>query len=243
MPGLTGEVMDKYRVLIAEDDGDIVELLILYLSNAGYDVTAARNGREAVDIIGKGDKNFDMVILDIMMPELNGYEVAMEIRKNHNVPIMFLSAKNQDIDKIMGLDIGADDYLTKPFNPMEVVARVRSNIRRYREMTPADAPSADSAILKCRDLVLDTEKMMLTKSGEPVQITVMEFRILQLLMKNPGKIMTKKQIYHAMYGDEAFTDDNSLTVHISKIRAKLDDSTLEPLYIKNVRGLGYKIEK
>ena len=110
-------------------------------------------------------------------------------------------------------------------------------------MTPADAPSADSAILKCRDLVLDTEKMMLTKSGEPVQITVMEFRILQLLMKNPGKIMTKKQIYHAMYGDEAFTDDNSLTVHISKIRAKLDDSTLEPLYIKNVRGLGYKIEK
>ena len=110
-------------------------------------------------------------------------------------------------------------------------------------MTPAAAPSADSAILKCRDLVLDTEKMMLTKSGEPVQITVMEFRILQLLMKNPGKIMTKKQIYHAMYGDEAFTDDNSLTVHISKIRAKLDDSTLEPLYIKNVRGLGYKIEK
>ena len=243
MPGLTGEVMDKYRVLIAEDDGDIVELLILYLSNAGYDVTAARNGREAVDIIGKGDKDFDMVILDIMMPELNGYEVAMEIRKNHNMPIMFLSAKNQDIDKIMGLDIGADDYLTKPFNPMEVVARVRSNIRRYREMTPAAVPSADSAILKCRDLVLDTEKMMLTKSGEPVQITVMEFRILQLLMKNPGKIMTKKQIYHAMYGDEAFTDDNSLTVHISKIRAKLDDSTLEPLYIKNVRGLGYKIEK
>lgn len=243
MPGLTGEVMDKYRVLIAEDDGDIVELLILYLSNAGYDVTAARNGREAVEIIGKGDKDFDMVILDIMMPELNGYEVAMEIRKNHNMPIMFLSAKNQDIDKIMGLDIGADDYLTKPFNPMEVVARVRSNIRRYREMTPAAVPSADSAILKCRDLVLDTEKMMLTKSGEPVQITVMEFRILQLLMKNPGKIMTKKQIYHAMYGDEAFTDDNSLTVHISKIRAKLDDSTLEPLYIKNVRGLGYKIEK
>lgn len=243
MPGLTGEVMDKYRVLIAEDDGDIVELLILYLSNAGYDVTAARNGREAVEIIGKGDKDFDMVILDIMMPELNGYEVAMEIRKNHNMPIMFLSAKNQDIDKIMGLDIGADDYLTKPFNPMEVVARVRSNIRRYREMTPAAALSADSAILKCRDLVLDTEKMMLTKSGEPVQITVMEFRILQLLMKNPGKIMTKKQIYHAMYGDEAFTDDNSLTVHISKIRAKLDDSTLEPLYIKNVRGLGYKIEK
>lgn len=243
MLGLTGEVMDKYRVLIAEDDGDIVELLILYLSNAGYDVTAVRNGREAVDIIGKGDKDFDMVILDIMMPELNGYEVAMEIRKNHNVPIMFLSAKNQDIDKIMGLDIGADDYLTKPFNPMEVVARVRSNIRRYREMTPAAVPSADSAILKCRDLVLDTEKMMLTKSGEPVQITVMEFRILQLLMKNPGKIMTKKQIYHAMYGDEAFTDDNSLTVHISKIRAKLDDSTLEPLYIKNVRGLGYKIEK
>ena len=131
MPELTGEVMDKYRVLIAEDDGDIVELLILYLSNAGYDVTAARNGREAVDIIGKGDKDFDMVILDIMMPELNGYEVAMEIRKNHNMPIMFLSAKNQDIDKIMGLDIGADDYLTKPFNPMEVVARVRSNIRRY----------------------------------------------------------------------------------------------------------------
>lgn len=235
--------MDKYRILIAEDDGDIVELLILYLSNAGYDVTAARNGREAVDIIGRGDRDFDMVILDIMMPELNGYEVAMEIRKNHNMPIMFLSAKNQDIDKIMGLDIGADDYLTKPFNPMEVVARVRSNIRRYREMTPAAASSADSAILKCRDLVLDTEKMMLTKSGEPVQITVMEFRILQLLMKNPGKIMTKKQIYHAMYGDEAFTDDNSLTVHISKIRAKLDDSTLEPLYIKNVRGLGYKIEK
>lgn len=235
--------MDKYRILIAEDDGDIVELLILYLSNAGYDVTAARNGREAVDIIGRGDRDFDMVILDIMMPELNGYEVAMEIRKNHNMPIMFLSAKNQDIDKIMGLDIGADDYLTKPFNPMEVVARVRSNIRRYREMNPAAAPSADSAILKCRDLVLDTEKMMLTKSGEPVQITVMEFRILQLLMKNPGKIMTKKQIYHAMYGDEAFTDDNSLTVHISKIRAKLDDSTLEPLYIKNVRGLGYKIEK
>lgn len=234
--------MGKYRVLVAEDDRDIVELLILYLSNAGYEVTAARNGREALNILERSEADFDMVILDIMMPELNGYEAAMEIRKKHTMPIMFLSAKNQDMDKIMGLDIGADDYLTKPFNPMEVVARVRSNIRRYRELSPS-AATPDSAFLKCCDLVLDTEKMMLTKAGEPVPITVMEFRILQLLMKNPGKIMTKKQIYHAMYGDEVFTDDNSLTVHISKIRAKLEDSTLEPLYIKNVRGLGYKIEK
>lgn len=234
--------MEKYKILIAEDDRDIVELLALYLNNAGYDVTPAQNGIEALDIIERGEGDFDMVILDIMMPELNGYEAAMEIRKNHNMPIMFLSAKNQDIDKIMGLDIGADDYMTKPFNPMEVVARVRSNIRRYREMS-VSASSSASPELRCRDLVLDTDKMMLIKAGSPVPITVMEFRILQFLMKNPGKIMTKKQIYHAMYGEDKFMEDNSLTVHISKIRAKLDDSTLEPQYIKNVRGLGYKIEK
>ena len=232
--------MSKYKVLIAEDDRDIINVLTLYLNNAGYDVEAAFDGFEALNLLECSD--FDMVILDIMMPGMNGYETAIEIRKKHSMPIMFLSAKNQDIDKIMGLDIGADDYMTKPFNPMEVVARVKSNLRRYREFAPAVVNNPPSR-LTCRDLVLDTEKMMLYKGGENIPVTVLEFRILQALMKNPGQILTKKQIYHAMYGEDKFMEDNSLTVHISKIRAKLDDSTLEPQYIKNVRGLGYKIEK
>ena len=232
--------MSKYKVLIAEDDRDIINVLTLYLNNAGYDVEAAFDGFEALNLLECSD--FDMVILDIMMPGMNGYETAIEIRKKYSMPIMFLSAKNQDIDKIMGLDIGADDYMTKPFNPMEVVARVKSNLRRYREFAPAAVNNPPSR-LTCRDLVLDTEKMMLYKGGENIPVTVLEFRILQALMKNPGQILTKKQIYHAMYGEDKFMEDNSLTVHISKIRAKLDDSTLEPQYIKNVRGLGYKIEK
>lgn len=232
--------MQKYRILIAEDDKDIVEVLTLYLTNAGYEVISAENGKEALDVIDKCE--VDMVILDIMMPVMDGYEAAMEIRKHHNMPIMFLSAKNQDMDKIMGLDMGADDYITKPFNPLEVVARVRSNLRRYREMVPESGHGADS-ILRCGPITLDTSNMTLVKDGKTIPLTLMEFRILQLLMKNPGRIMTKKQIYQAMYGNEDFYDDNSLTVHISKIRSKLEESTLEPRYIKNVRGLGYKIEK
>lgn len=232
--------MQKYRILIAEDDKDIVEVLTLYLTNAGYDVISAENGREALDVIDTCE--VDIVILDIMMPVMDGYEAAMEIRKHYSMPIMFLSAKNQDMDKIMGLDMGADDYITKPFNPLEVVARVRSNLRRYREMIPGTGHGTDS-ILRCGNISLDTGNMTLVKDDKTIPLTLMEFRILQLLMKNPGRIMTKKQIYQAMYGNDEFYDDNSLTVHISKIRSKLEESTLEPRYIINVRGLGYKIEK
>lgn len=228
----------SYQLLIAEDDTDIVEILRLYLENEGYKVIASTNGEDA--FFEFQNNKIDFVIIDIMMPKMNGYELIQKIRETSNVPILILSAKNMDSDKILGLNIGADDYLTKPFNPLEVVARTKSSLRRYFELNSSE--KTESANIVIGDLNLDTLAFTLSKNNEIISLTPTEYKILLLLMKTPGKIYTKMQIYESINGDYFSSDDNTLMVHISKIREKIETDPKNPQYLKTVRGLGYKIE-
>ena len=228
-----------YTILIAEDDRDIVNLLKLYLESNGYRTVTAENGTDAYKLIL--EEKIDLAVLDIMMPEMDGYELAVKIRKKYDFPIIFLSAKNQDNDKILGLNLGADDYMTKPFNPLEIIARINSNLRRAYEL--GYEVKDVSSQLQNGGLVLDMDAMTVKRDGESIFLTPLEFKILALLMKNPGKVFTKAQIYQSINGDFYESDENSIIVHISKIRDKLGDNSKNPQYIKNIRGLGYKIEK
>lgn len=228
-----------YTILIAEDDKDIVNLLKLYLESNGYRTVTAENGAEAYQLVT--EEQIDLAVLDIMMPEMDGYELTMKIRENYDFPIIFLSAKNLDNDKILGLNLGADDYMTKPFNPLEIIARINSNLRRAYQL--GYEVKDVSALLQNGDLLLDMDAMTVKKGGENIFLTPSEFKILALLMKNPGRVFTKAQIYQSINGDFYESDENSVIVHISKIRDKLGDNSKNPEYIKNIRGLGYKIEK
>ncbi len=228
-----------HKILIADDDRDIVDVLKLYLQNSNFDTVICNNGQEAIETI-ENDK-IDLALLDIMMPEKDGYEVATYIRKNYNIPIIFITAKNTPSEVILGLDVGADDYITKPFNPLEVIARINSAIRRYYVLNNSKQPDS---ILQVGNILIDKDKMEVRKDGISIPLTVTEYRILYCLMKDPGKVLTKKQICNYIYGDDYMqSDDNSLSVHISKIRSKLESENDNTEYIKNVRGLGYKFEK
>ena len=220
-------------VLIAEDDKDIRELLKLYLESEGYRILEAENGRLALELAQKEQP--DMAILDVMMPEMNGLEVTRALRKSSEIPILILSAKSTDNDKILGLNLGADDYIAKPFNPMEIVARVKAQLRR--------TVRASGEILKVRELSLNTTSFVLTKNDEQIFLTPTEYKILAQLMKSPGQIFTRVQLYEAVAGDFFSNDDNTMMVHISKLREKIEDDPKSPKYIITVRGLGYKIEK
>ena len=220
-------------ILIAEDDGDIRDLLRLYLESEGYRVLDAADGAAALALARENMP--DMAILDVMMPELNGYELTRALRKFSDIPILILSAKSQDNDKILGLNLGADDYITKPFNPVEIVARVKAQLRR--------ATRENSTTLTVGELSLDTATFQLTKNGQPIALTPMEYKILALLMRSPGRIFTKIQLYEGAVGNYFEGDDNTMMVHISKLREKIEDDPKDPRYIITVRGLGYKIEK
>ena len=220
-------------ILIAEDDGDIRGLLRLYLESEGYRVLEVDNGARALELAR--EESPDMAILDVMMPELNGYELTRALRKFSDIPILILSAKSQDSDKILGLNLGADDYIAKPFNPVEIVARVKAQLRR--------AARENSSTMAVRDLVLDTSSFQLTKGGRTISLTPMEYKILALLMRSPGRIFTKIQLYEGAVGTYFEGDDNTMMVHISKLREKIEDDPKDPRYIITVRGLGYKIEK
>ncbi len=228
------------KLLIAEDDKDIVELLKLYLENEGFRVIAAYDGKSAYDLFIK--ERPDLAILDIMMPEMNGYELTQKIREKSNIPLIILSAKTQDSDKILGLDIGADDYITKPFNPLEVVARVKSTLRRYLKLNKG-MKEAEENVLSVGVLRLDTKRFTLYKREEEILLTPTEFKILAMLMEKPGRVFTRVQIYERINGEYFMNDDNTIMVHISKLREKLEDDSKNPVYLKTVRGLGYKIEK
>lgn len=232
----------KYKILVVEDDKDIAEVIRLYLGNEGYEIITAQDGLSGYEILQKED--IHLALVDIMLPKMNGYDLVKKTRENSNVPILILSAKNMDSDKILGLDLGADDYLTKPFNPLELVARVKSNIRRYYSMGNAQT-EADISNRKWQvgELVLDEDAVTLTKAGKVVAITPTEYKMLALFMKTPGKVYTKKQIYQEVSGECYVNDDNTLMVHISNLRDKIEDNPRTPKYIKNVRGIGYKIEK
>lgn len=228
-----------YTILIAEDDKDIVNLLKLYLQSNGYRTVTAENGAEAYKLVL--EEKIDLAVLDIMMPEMDGYELTTKIREKYDFPIIFLSAKNLDNDKILGLNLGADDYMTKPFNPLEIIARINSNLRRAYQLGYEVEDTTSQ--LKNHDLILDMDAMTVKKNGENISFTPTEFKILALLMRNPGRVFTKAQIYQSINGDFYESDENSVIVHISKIRDKLGDDSRNPEYIKNIRGLGYKIEK
>ena len=220
-------------ILIAEDDGDIRGLLRLYLESEGYRVLEAEDGAQALALAR--EETPDMAILDVMMPRLNGYELTRALRKFSDIPILILSAKSQDNDKILGLNLGADDYIAKPFNPVEIVARVKAQLRR--------SARENSAMLTVGDLSLDTASFQLSKGGQSISLTPMEYKILALLMRSPGRIFTKIQLYEGAVGTYFEGDDNTMMVHISKLREKIEDDPKDPRYIITVRGLGYKIEK
>ena len=226
----------SYKILIADDEPEIRGLLRLYLENEQYEVIEAENGAEALRLVGA--ESPDLVMLDIMMPQMDGYQALKHIREKNNIPVIIISAKDADSEKILGLNLGADDYISKPFNPLEVVARVNSNLRRFYSL---GATSQEKELICVRDLVLDPESITLTKNGEPIELTGVEFKIMELLMTHPGKVYTKQQIYEYAWGDEFFVADNNIMVCISKLRAKLSDDTSE--YIKTLRGLGYRLEK
>ncbi len=220
-------------ILIAEDDSDIRELLRLYLESEGFSVMCAENGLAALNIARENIP--DLAILDIMMPQMNGYELTRALRSLGDIPIIILSAKDQDNDKILGLNIGADDYMTKPFNPLEIVARVRALLRRTKK--------ASSDLISVGELTLNTSSCTLTKRETPISLTPTEYKILSRLMRSPGRVFTKVQLYESVSGEYFVSDDNTMMVHISKLREKIEDDPREPRYIITVRGLGYKLEK
>ena len=230
----------EYKILIADDEAEIRDVLRLYLEKDGYEVTEAADGVEAMEKLRR--EKPDLAILDIMMPGLDGYRVLRNIREDNNIPVIMLSAKDTDSDKILGLDMGADDYITKPFAPLEAVARVNSNIRRFYSLG-ARGKDRDKAVteLTVRDLRLDLEACLLYRGEETIELTSVEFRIMKLFMEEPGKVFTKQQLYEQGWGDDYFVSDNNIMVCISKLRSKLDSDGRE--YIKTVRGLGYRMEK
>ena len=232
----------SYVILIADDEAEIRDLLRLYLENSGYIVLEAADGLEALEILEK--QHVDLAVLDVMMPRMNGLHVLKKLREDSNIPVLVFSAKDTDADKILGLDLGADDYLTKPFNPLEAVARINSNIRRFYSLGGSGGnASAESAgiHLKVKDLELDTESCVLYQGQEKIELSSVEYRIMRLFMEHPGKVFTKGQIFSAGWNEEFMEDDNNVMVCISKLRGKLSDDGSR--YIRTVRGLGYRMEK
>ena len=227
-----------YRILVADDEEEIRDLLRLYLEKEGYEVLEAVDGEQALHLLQEyGD--VAMLILDIMMPKKDGFHVLKELREKSNLPVIILSAKTADNDKILGLDLGADDYIAKPFNPLEAVARINSNIRRFYSLGAKDSQMVKK-VLEVQDLTLDLEGCVLRRGKEVIELSSTEYRLMELFMSNPGKIYTKQQIYEYGWQEAYFIADNNIMVCISKLRAKLSDDNNR--YIRTVRGLGYRFE-
>ncbi|MGE5396680.1 MAG: response regulator transcription factor [Chitinophagales bacterium] len=232
--------MDKQRIMVVDDDREIVNAIAINLRNEGYEVLAAYDGLQALDVISS--QNVHLIILDVMMPKLDGLSATMKIREEKNIPIIILSAKSEDTDKVLGLSMGADDYVTKPFNSMELMARVRSQLRRYLTLGDVNG-SVKASLLKSGGLCFDLESHTLTLDGEPVKLTATETRIIELLMRSPGRIFPAEEIYERVWGEAAYGVENTVMVHIRHIREKIEINPREPKYLKVVWGLGYKIEK
>lgn len=228
------------KVLIAEDDSDIAELLSLYLNSDGFITTNVSNGKDALEELKK--EIYSVLLVDIMMPEVNGYDLIKELRTFSQIPVIVISAKAADEDRVLGLNIGADVYITKPFNPLEVVAYVKASIRR-NNMVENTNKKEQNTVLKVGDLEFDTSKYILKKDGKVLSLTASELKIVCMMMESPERIFTKAQIYERISGDSYMNDDSTVMVHISNIRQKIEDVPSNPKYIKTVRGLGYKIEK
>ncbi len=228
----------KKTVLVCDDDEAILESLRIYLDNEGYHVLTAENGVKALEQINQNE--IHCVILDIMMPELDGLKTTLQIRRKYNFPIILLSAKSEDTDKITGLGFGADDYVTKPFNPLELVARVKSQIRRYVVLGSMEIKESQ---LVTGGIILDTDTKTVTVDAEEVRLTPIEYKILEYLMRNMGKVLSSSQIYEAVWNEPSYTSEKTVTVHIRNLREKIEINPKDPKYLKVVYGLGYKCEK
>ena len=227
------------NILICDDDKEIAAAIAVYLGNEGYRTFTAHDGREALVALEEND--IQLIIMDIMMPKLDGLNATMEIRKERNIPIILLSAKSEDMDKITGLSLGADDYVTKPFNPLELIARVKSQLRRYTVLGGAPAPQ--SGVFAVDGLVIDDNLKSVTVDGEEKKLTPLEYKIALLLIRFPGRVFSIDEIYERVWQEDAFEAQNTVAVHIRRIREKIEIDPKNPRYIKVVWGIGYKIEK
>ena len=228
------------KILVCDDDKDIVEAIDIYLTQEGYEVLKAYDGDEAIRVLKNNE--VDLLIMDVMMPRLDGIRATLKIRENMSLPIIILSAKSEDADKILGLNIGADDYMTKPFNPLELVARVKSQLRRYTQLG-STAKSDSQSEFRTGGLLIKDDLKEVTVDGEKVKLTPIEYNILLLLVKNQGKVFSINQIYENIWNEEAIGADNTVAVHIRHIREKIEINPKEPRYLKVVWGVGYKVEK
>ena len=237
--------MSKERILIVDDEKEIRDLIDIYLKGEGYDTIKAENGEEALNILSSND--VDLIILDIMMPKVNGIEACLKIREEREMPIIMLSAKSEDMDKILGLNTGADDYLTKPFNPLELVARVRSQLRRYKRFNNTLAKEElvvkQDNVLEIDEISINLETHEVFKDGEEIKLTPTEFDILVLLGENRGKVFSIENIYNSVWNQEFMQSDNTVMVHIRKVREKIEEDPRKPKFIKTVWGVGYKIDR
>ena len=229
--------MEKLKVLVVDDDREIVDSIAIFLRADGYEIEKAYNGLETLDIVMT--HTVHLIILDIMMPELDGIKTLLKLRESRNIPVILLSAKSEDADKILGLTAGADDYVTKPFNPSELVARVKSQLRRYTQLGAMQKTAAQIVI---RGLSLDTESKSVTVDGEAVRLTPLEYKILELLCRHPGRVFSTEEIYRQVWNDD-IVSDNAIAVHVRHIREKIEINPKEPRYLKVVWGVGYKIER
>ncbi len=227
------------NILVVDDDREIVRAIALLLEAEGYTVFTAYDGMQALDVLSAQD--IHLILLDVMMPRLDGLSTMMRIREKRNVPVIVLSAKSEDTDKVLGLEMGADDYVTKPFNPMELMARVRSHLRRYTRL--GDMYNQTSQVLVNGRLTFNLQEKVLYADGEPVRLTPTEMKIVELLMRNPGRIFPAEEIYERVWGDEAYTTENTVMVHIRRIREKIELNPSAPEYLKVVWGIGYKFER
>ena len=227
------------RILVVDDDRDIVAALEIYLTTSGYQVCKAYNGREALEVLR--DNAVDLVLMDVMMPQMDGIAATKKIRETSNVPILFLTAKSEDVDMINGLNVGADDYITKPFKPMEVLARVKSHLRRYTQL--GGQVKEQDNLLTVGPICLDDGAKRVTVDGEPVSLTPLEYSLLRLLMKIAGQVFSTGQIYEQVWNDPVLGSENTVAVHIRHLREKIEIDPAHPRYLKVVWGLGYKMEK
>ena len=229
-----------FKILVCDDDKEIVEAIEIYLTQEGYEVLKAYDGEEAIQTLKK--EHVDLLIMDVMMPRLDGIRATLKIREENSLPIIILSAKSEDADKILGLNIGADDYVTKPFNPLELVARAKSQLRRYTQLG-STVQDEKKEVYEVGGLSINDELKEVTVDGESVRLTPIEYNILLILVKNQGKVFSIDQIYENIWNEEAIGADNTVAVHIRHIREKIEINPKEPRYLKVVWGVGYKIEK
>lgn len=231
--------MSKETILVIDDEKEIKDLISIYLKNEGYNVIQASNGEEGLDILK--DNQVHLIVLDIMMPKINGMEMCIKVREIAEMPIIMLSAKTQDMDKIKGLTTGADDYMTKPFNPLELVARIKSQLRRYIRMSGGMVQNEDE--IEIGEMLINVSTHELTVGGQEIKLTPREFSILELLSRNRGIVFSAEKIYEKVWKEQSFQSDNTVMVHIRKIREKIEKNPRKPVFIKTVWGVGYKIEK